>query len=73
MQAQSKTLLSKFYPLTGRFVEILWATISDIKAAATDTRYFTRSKLSRSLVHKKNFNLMWQVVLKLGYLFCQER
>ena len=58
MQAQSKTLLSKFYPLIGHFVEILRATISDIKAAAIDIRYFTRSKLSRNLVHKKNFNLM---------------
>ena len=44
-----------------------------LKAAATDMRYFPRSKLSRSLVHKKNFSLIWQVVLKLGYSFCQER
>ena len=37
----------------------------------TDMRYFARSKFSRSLVHKKNFSLIWQVVLKLEYVFCQ--
>ena len=36
-------------------------------------RYFVKSKFSRNLVHKKNFTLVWQVVLKLGYVFCQER
>ena len=36
-------------------------------------RYFARSKLSRSLVEKRNFNLICQVVFKLGYLFDQER
>ena len=46
---------------------------TNIKVAATDMRYFTRSKCSRSLVRKKNFGLMWQVVFKLGYVFCQER
>ena len=44
-----------------------------IKGAATDIRQFARSKFSRSLVHKKNFSLIWQVVFKLGYVFCQER
>ena len=34
-------------------------------------RYFARSKFSRSLVHKKNFSFIWQVVFKLGYV-CQE-
>ena len=29
-----------------------------LKAAATDMRYFVRSKFSRSLVHKKNFSLI---------------
>ena len=29
-------------------------------------------KFSSSLVHKKNFSLIWQVVFKLGYVFCQE-
>ena len=42
---------------------------SQLKVAATDMRYLARSKLSRCLVHKKNFSLMWQVVFKLGYLF----
>ena len=41
------------------------------KGAATDMRYFARSKFSRSLVYKKNFSLRWQVVFKLGYVFCQ--
>ena len=31
-----------------------------VKAAATDMRYFARSKFSKSLVHKKNFSLIWQ-------------
>ena len=44
-----------------------------VKGAATDMRYFVRSGFSRSLVHKKNFSLIRQVVFKLGYLFCQER
>ena len=44
-----------------------------LKGAVTDMRYFVRSKFSRSLVHKKNFTLVWQVVFKLGYVFCQER
>ena len=34
-------------------------------------RYLARSKFSRSLVHKKNFSFIWQVVFKLGYV-CQE-
>ena len=33
-----------------------------LKAAATVMRYFARSKFSRSLLHKKNFSLIWQVV-----------
>ena len=32
--------------------------ISLLKGAATDMRYFVRSKFSRSLVHKKNFSLL---------------
>ena len=44
-----------------------------LKDASTDMRYFGSSKLRRSLVHKKNFSFMWQVVFKLGYAFCQER
>ena len=30
----------------------------NFKGAVTDMRYFARSKFSRSLVHKKNFNLI---------------
>ena len=44
-----------------------------VKAAATDVRYFVRSRLPRSLGHKKNAELIWQVALKLKYLFCQGR
>ena len=45
----------------------------ELKDTATDVRYFARSKLSRSLIHRKNFSVLWQVVFKLGYAFCQER
>ena len=34
----------------------------NIKVAATDVRYFARSKFSRSLVYKKNFSLILQVI-----------
>ena len=40
-----------------------------LKAAATDMRYFARSKFLGSLVHKENFGMILQVVFKLGYLF----
>ena len=33
-------------------------------------RYVARSKLSTSLVHKKNLSLIWLAVFKLGYQFC---
>ena len=41
-----------------------------IKVAVADVTYFARSMFLRSLVHKKKFGLIWQVVLKLKYLFC---
>ena len=44
-----------------------------ITGAVTDMIYFARSKFSLSLVHKKNFSLIWQVVFRLGYVFCQGR
>ena len=44
-----------------------------IKVTATDMRYFTRRKFSRSLVHKRNFGLIWEVVFNLEYLFHQWR
>ena len=40
-----------------------------LKVAVADMRYFSRSKFSRSLVHKKNYSLLWQVVFKFIYLF----
>ena len=43
-----------------------------VKGAVTDMRYFARSKFSRTLVHKKNFSLIWKVRFKLGYVFCQQ-
>ena len=43
------------------------------EGAVTDMRYFASSKFSRSLVHKKNSSLMWQVVFNLGHVFCQEK
>ena len=46
---------------------------SVLKAAATDMKHLEGVKISRSLVYKKHFTLIWQVVFKLGYLFSQER
>ena len=54
-------------PLTNNKIK----DIKVIKGAVADMRYFARSKFSRSLVHKKNFSLIWQVVFKLGYMFCE--
>ena len=44
-----------------------------LKAAARDLKYFASSNFFESLVHKKNFGLIWQVVFKLRYLFCKVR
>ena len=41
------------------------------EVAATDMKFFARSKLSKSFVHKKQFGLIWQLVFKLG--FCKGR
>ena len=43
------------------------------KVTLTDATYFTRIKFLKSLVQKKHFGLIWQVVFKLEYLYCQER
>ena len=32
-----------------------------------------RSRFRRSIAHRKNFGLIWKVVFKLEYLFCQGR
>ena len=37
------------------------------KIAATDIGYFATNKFSTSLILKKIFGLMWQVVFKLEY------
>ena len=37
-------------------------------SSVTEMGYFARTKFS--LVHKKNFSLMWLEVFKLGYVFC---
>ena len=42
------------------------------KATMIDMKYFAGSKFFGSLVHKKNFGLIWQVVFMLRFLFCQE-
>ena len=39
------------------------------KATWTDRRYFARSKFSKILVLKKNFDMIWQVMFNLKYLF----
>ena len=43
-------------------IEAIWNKVfkndTGIKGAATDMRYFLRSKISMSLVHKKGFSLI---------------
>ena len=48
-----------------------WTKKIAIKVAAADVRYIARSKFFGSLVHKKRFGLIWQVVSKLENVFCQ--
>ena len=61
------------------YIDIATDVISNViscgydKGAVVDMRYFARSKFSWCLVHNKTFSLIWQVVFKLGYVFCQER
>ena len=40
-----------------------------LKGTSTDMRYFAENKVSMSLVHKKGFSFIWQVVFKLGAYF----
>ena len=49
---------------------LIFTNQSGFKVAATDMRYFAKSKFPRSLVHKRNFSLIWQAVFKLGNVFC---
>ena len=60
--------MSQFFPKSNVLL-----SSEQLKIAATDVRYFARSKFSKSLVHKEHFNSIWQVAFKLGYLVCQER
>ena len=41
-----------------------WLITESIKVAATDMRYFARSKFSGILVCKNKFGLMWQYIVK---------
>ena len=65
-----------FLIVTG-FLTVLPLKITEImpsKQLKLERRYEVFFKeLSRSFVHKKHFSLIWQVVFKLGQLFCQER
>ena len=61
----------KFYSYAAKRPIKIWDV--NAKDTVTDMRYFAWIKFSRSLVHKKNFSLIWQVVFKLRYVFCQER
>ena len=61
----------KFYSYAAKRPIKIWDV--NAKDTVTDMRYFAGIKFSRSLVHKKNFSLIWQVVFKLRYVFCQER
>ena len=40
-----------------------------LECTSTDMRYFAKNKVSMSLVHKKSFSFIWQVVFKLGTYF----
>ena len=63
--------------ISNNLLFVVWhlppSVVATFKGAWTDMGYFAMSKFSRSLVHKKNFSLIWQVVFKLGYVFCQEK
>ena len=60
-----KKNLAKRNPIT--IINLRKRQPNGLKGAMTDMRYFARSKFSRSLANKRNFSLIWQVVL--GYLF----
>ena len=49
------------------------ARFNCIKFSARNIRCFARSKFVTSLVHKKNFGLIWHVIYKLEFSFCQGR
>ena len=45
----------------------------NIKVAAAEMKYFEKRKSSGSLIYKENLDLIWQIVHKLEYLFCEGR
>ena len=47
---------------------VTFCNFSFLKAAATDMRHLARSKFSWSLIYKKNFGWISQVVFQLDYL-----
>ena len=51
-----RVLLSKVKNTKIRFANIRF------KVATADMRYFARSKFSKSLIQKKNFSLVWEVL-----------
>ena len=51
----SKTELDYYHQKV--IVRVASQVVERLKVAVTDVRYFSTSKLSRSLVHKKNFKL----------------
>ena len=67
---QDKNVIYKFFSKYEQVFCIIWKNkhstnfLPFIKVAATDMRYFAKSKFFGSLVHKKDFG---------GYLFCQGR
>ena len=55
---------------------ILWSGFANKRSHTSGLSLKSQRQLwdiSSSLVHKKNFSLIWQVIFKLGYVFCQER
>ena len=45
----------------------------NIKVAAAEMKYLEKRKSSGSLIYKENLDLIWQIVHKLEYLFCEGR
>ena len=45
----------------------------NIKVVAAEMKYFEKRKSSGSLIYKENLDLIWQIVHKLEYLFCEGR
>ena len=52
-------------------IQSLAIELFKFKVAATNMKYFAGSKFLMSSVHKKFFDLIWQVAFKLEYFVCQ--